>query len=408
MRWRFIDKNNRAEVAEREIVIQKIEAWWEEFAKRADDIAASFSGKCDLDLPAWMDEHLQSIDPNLMWEYGPAIQVKGHRLVITPECDHHLRPLVQSILAKAPDLNGWEFYEHRLVEDIESAQSTVEGRTGCNLGEMKFRASLGRNNRIDLNFGSPSKSRIKDKSAFNAAFVATETLLGEKVLNDWIGVIEVSPIQAPSTLTSLLGLARKPPQWISLDRLYDTVNSLIGSIHDQLPPDPHYKWITEETNWTLWELKPETADDYVEQSDLIVGKSANPAMWTAARNNELFCSDRFSRCHEKFCYVKIDGSDGFDESEFADKSEVEDALDEALKPQKLGCQVGGGTGLRYSYIDLALTDVNQGIEAIKQRLRSGKVPKRSWILFYDSDLAAEWIGIYDDSPPPPMKSFETA
>ncbi len=403
MRWRFIDKNNRAEVAERQIVIERIDAWWREFAESADDIAATFTGKSDLDLPAWIEEHLQSIDANLMWEFGPAIRDAGHRLVVTPETDHHLRPLVQSILERAPDLKGWEFYEHRLVEDIESAQFTVEGRTGCNLSEMKFRASLGEFNLIDLKFGSPSKSRIKDKSAFNAAFVATETLLGEKVLNDWIGVIEVSPIQETSAIKSLLGLARKPPQWISLERLYDTVNSLIGSIHDQLPPVPHYEWITEETNWTLWELKPEPADDYVEQSDLIVGKSANPAMWTTAHRHKLFCSDRFSRYHEIFCYVKIDGSDGFDESEFADKSEVEDALDQVLKPQKLGCQIGGGTGLRYAYIDLALTNAYQGIEAIKRQLRAGKVPNRSWILFYDSDLATEWIGIYDDSPPPPLK-----
>ena len=403
MRWRFIDKDNRTEVAEREMLIRKIEAWWREFEKRADDVAAVFAGKSDLDLPAWMEENLQSIDPNLMWEFGEAIRCKGHRLIITPECDHHLRPFVQSILKQAPDLEGWEFYEHRLVEDIESAQFTVEGRTGCDLSEMKFRASLGEHNRIDLNFGSSSKARIKDQSAFNAAFVATETLLGEKILNDWIGVIDVSPIQGPSTIKSLLGLARKQPAWISLERLHDTVNALIGSIHDQLPPGPHFEWITEDTRWTLWELKPETADDYVEQRDLIVGKSANPAMWTAAHSNPLFCSDRFSRCQETFCYVKVDGMDGFDEAEFADKSEVEDALDEVLKPKKLGCQIGGGTGLRYSYVDLALTDVNRGIEAIKQRLRAGKVPNRSWILFHDSDLAAEWIGIYDDSPPPPLK-----
>ena len=28
MRWRFIDKDNRAEVTEREILIRKIDAWW--------------------------------------------------------------------------------------------------------------------------------------------------------------------------------------------------------------------------------------------------------------------------------------------------------------------------------------------------------------------------------------------
>jgi hypothetical protein len=59
--------------------------------------------------------------------------------------------------------------------------------------------------------------------------------------------------------------------------------------------------------------------------------------------------------------------------------------------------------LRYSYIDLALTDVNKGIQAITQRLRAGKIQKRAWIQFFDSDWAAEWVGVYDDTPPPPME-----
>ena len=105
-------------------------------------------------------------------------------------------------------------------------------------------------------------------------------------------------------------------------------------------------------------------------------------------------------------HVKIDGSDGLDESQFADKGEIEDALDEVLVPARLGCQIGGGTGQRYAYIDLALIDLDRGIQAIRERLRRGSVPKHTWIQFFDADLVAEWIGIYDDTPPPPMDSFD--
>jgi hypothetical protein len=30
------------------------------------------------------------------------------------------------------------------------------------------------------------------------------------------------------------------------------------------------------------------------------------------------------------------------------------------------------------------------------------LPRRSWLLFYDPDLADEWLGIYPDTPAPPM------
>jgi len=403
MRWRFIDANNRPETAERSAICAKIDAWWQEFTSKTDLISALFSQKAKWDLPNWMAEYLQRIHSKLMWEFGPAVRGNGHRLVITPESAHHLRPLVRTILDRAPVLEGWEFYEHRLAEPLDQAQLTVEGRTNVNIAEFKFRAACGEHHRVDLCFTSPSISGPEDQSALNAAFVATETLLGEQVLNDWIGAIEITPAPRAKGLRSLFGLGPKEqPRFLELDRLKETVDSLVGSMREQLPSSPHCDWV-EGAQWTMWELKPQPADDYCEQQDLFVGKSPNPTLWTAAHSAGLFSSERFSRCGETFCYVKLDGSQGLDKEAFADKSEIEDALDVSLKPDKLGCQIGGGTGLRYSYIDLALTDVDKGIQAVRRRLQTGNVPKRSWIQFFDSELAAEWVGVYDDSPPPPME-----
>jgi hypothetical protein len=73
-----------------------------------------------------------------------------------------------------------------------------------------------------------------------------------------------------------------------------------------------------------------------------------------------------------------------------------------LTKTQLGALVGGGTGLRYSYIDLALLDVEAAILLMREALRGGRLPKRSWFLFYDSVLAAEWVGVWDDSPLPPL------
>ena len=404
MRWRFIDPKNQPECAERSEVIAKIDSWWRNFQGKTDQISDLFSQKTQWDLPEWMEQHLQAVDSRLCWEFGPAVRGAGHRLVITPESVHHLRPLVRAILARAPNLAGWEFFEYRLAEDLELAKHSVEGRCGCDIADFKVRASRGELDRIDLNFASPTIDDRNDQSALHAAFVATESLLGEECLDKWIGAIELTPASRGKGLKSLL--RRGEPDlrhFLGLDRLNETVNALIGSIRDQLPPGPHCEWI-EKREWTLWKLQPKKSDDYVGQLDLFVGKSANQPLWTAAHSNGLFFSEQFSRCGETFCYVKIDGTQGgLAEDGLADKCEIEDALDAVLKPEKLGCQIGGGTGLRYSYIDLALTDVDKGIERARQRLQAGNVPNRSWIQFHDSDLAAEWVGIYDDSPPPPLE-----
>jgi hypothetical protein len=99
--------------------------------------------------------------------------------------------------------------------------------------------------------------------------------------------------------------------------------------------------------------------------------------------------------------VKLDGKQGLGDSEFGDKSEIEDAIDAVLGPKSLGCHIGGGTGLRYSYVDVALSKLEEGIEVIRKRLQKGMVPNRAWIQFFDSDLASEWVGVYDDTPAPP-------
>jgi hypothetical protein len=368
----------------------RIDDWWSTFAKNKERIAALFERESNWNLPDWMAAHLGPIHPKLMWEYGPAVKCSGHRLVITPESARHLRPLTSTIIERAPQVSGWEFYGYRLAEELDWARGSVEGRTGATLDDVRVQAVCGKHHRIDLCYYFPALVGENDGQALDAAFVATESLLGEECLDKWIGAIEVDSLRSGS---------RK--KTVELGELRANVDALIGSVCDQLPDRPYYEW-AESTEWTLWRLTPEKATDYPEQLDLFVGTSCNRALWEAAHSGTPFCSQRFSRSQEIFCYVKLDGSEGLDQEKFADKSEIEDALDVVLKPARLGCQIGGGTGLRYSYIDLALTDVERGTKTLRDRLRQGNVPKRSWILFYDADLAGEWVGIYEDSPPPPL------
>jgi hypothetical protein len=39
---------------------------------------------------------------------------------------------------------------------------------------------------------------------------------------------------------------------------------------------------------------------------------------------------------------------------------------------------------------------------VRKALRKLKVPERSWILFFDADLGAEWVGVYPETPEPPI------
>ncbi len=407
MRWLYFDPSDPEEAALHAAVIGKIDTWWNQFASKTDDLCDLFAQRSQWDLPAWMLSTLNPIDAELMWEYGGALSGSGHRLVITPEAATHLRPMVATILERAPKLAGWEFYSYRLPEDVAMAEQMVASRSGGDLSGTLVTAVIGQHNRVDLTYHDARTRRLDDKQAFNNAFVATETLVGEELMDKWVGTISVERLRKTTALDNILGRARRSgPGLLPLDRLKPTVDALIASMQDQLPDKPYYAFqpaldSSDHTQGFVMKLEPRQAGDYPGRLDLFVAVGTNQGLWRARHQDAHFYSERYSRHCERFCYLKLDGSEGLDEEKFSDRASIEDALNEALVPECAGCVIGGGTGLRYSYIDLALANVDSAVPLIQSRLRAGNITRRAWLLFFDATLSHEWIGMYDDGPAPP-------
>ena len=169
----------------------RIGRWWSCFQEKAPALGRLFNAEEEWDLPEWMQRNLQAISPHLMWEFGPAANGAGHRLVITPEYRRDLRPLVARILDRAPGLDGWEFYAYRLPEDFEDALRTVEARAGGDISDVSFALRPTEFNTIDITFYSEGYRTAESLQAGRGdAFAAVEALLGEEVLDRWIGIIE--------------------------------------------------------------------------------------------------------------------------------------------------------------------------------------------------------------------------
>jgi hypothetical protein len=139
MRWRFVDPSQPAEVAAKERMLRNIDGWWAEFARRAPDLEPVFKRELTLDLPAWMQEHLGAVDDRFCWEFGPSLRGQGHRLAITPESNSQLRPLLATLLERAPALADWEFYPYRPRESVAEARRTVETRVGGQYPDLRAR-----------------------------------------------------------------------------------------------------------------------------------------------------------------------------------------------------------------------------------------------------------------------------
>lgn len=395
MRWRYHDPNNPEEAAAHANTIQAIDRWWAEFTAKADDLVALFKNQKRWDLPAWMNTYLSPISPHLMWEFGPALGGTGYRLVITPETHAHLRPLVDTLLALAPDLPPWEFYPWRPPESLDIAVRTVEGRAGGSIANTRASATVGKHNLLELHFHDPATTGPDDRQALKNAFVAAESLLGEQLLDQWIGIVDVQPLPKQGPLRKLLGRGRSAPHLLPLERLKPTVDAMIDSLREQLPREPYYPSLPDRfktQGYALMEFKPARADDYPGFTDLITAIMPDVPLFRALHSGS-FYSARYSRHGETFCYLKLDN----DDLHFRERAEI--AVNDLLVPASAGCSISAGVGIRYSYIDLALADLDHAISILRQA--NLDLPERSWLLFFDAHLATEWIGLFPSTPPPP-------
>lgn len=395
MRWLLADPQIAAERQWQQHIVAATDRWWSAFQANAPTIAKSFSSPGRFDIVQFMNETLAAVDGRLCWEYGPARRPEnqrggGHRLVITPEGEHWLRPVVNYLLSKAPAIPHWEFYAHRPPASVEHVHMTVKGRQGVEFQLAGLEARVGRHRKIDLLYTFPNQNWPEDK-AREVAFQVTETLMGDEVLDSWIGVVDV------------VDPREQGHRWLPLDRGQSMVTSLVQSLQEQLTAQPLFKVAKSEASWSTYQLEmDEDAADYPERSDVIIGSTCDTQLIEAVLSRRVFDSRCHSRHQEFFCYLKIDAID-VDRSERLDhRASLEDPLDAALQAAGVGGTIGGASGARYSYVDLSLTNVNQAIGIMRQVLAQHQAPLRTWLLFFDSQFSREWAGVYAQTPPPPM------
>jgi hypothetical protein len=383
MRWLFPDPHDHEENAARHAVESRIERWWSAFAEHASEVHDSINDDSEFDVSTFMRGSLEQIDQRLGWEL--ATSDDGDLLVITPEHRLQLRPLVDAIIARAPQIAGWEFRHARPAEEPAEALATVEAETDNPLGHCEVSTAVDDMNRVTLKFYLPDA--IDRELAAVQGTIAAEALLGEEEFARWIGRIEVVDREDGTGWEVLAALPGKVSGEIErIDaRLFDT--PLVQNV-DRL-------------QWGLWRLSPPLKDEYPRQQDLIMGSSALESMSACAQLGQKFDSRRYSRVGETFCFLKFDGEGRKIAARMEERKQVEKAVNEALVAAGLGVVVGTGTGKKYSYLDLALTDLKQAIPVIIEQMRSAQVATRSWLLFHDAHLADEWVAIHEDTPPPP-------
>jgi hypothetical protein len=275
------------------------------------------------------------------------------------------------------------------------ALADVRARGTKDLAGARVRIGFSRGHLLEIVVFSHAVSSAADEAALDAANMLVPRIVGEQVFDEWVGSIDVAPLGRGGSLRVVSDAAPGPDAALPLTELKASVDAAIRSVDAQLPDAPYHTFC-ERAEWTLLEMTPKAEADYGAQDDLAFLSTMLPECMKSFLQGAPFSSRRFSRWNEQFAYVKIDVAEKSMEQRHELRIEYEDRLNALLVPGRVGCVVGAGLGVRYLYLELALERFDEGVRAVQGKLARLGVGPRAWILFCDSALRQEWVGIGDD------------
>lgn len=295
---------------------------------------------------------------------------------------------------------------HRALSILSSARfaaplssgpafARIRQQSGLDFSSARARAGFARGHLLDVVVYLPGSNGTAREH--EAAEELVRLLLGEELFERWVGNVLATPTVRGGLLT-VLNENAEDRSALPIEMLLDSVRAAIAGLKLGLPA-PAFERGAETDDWFAFELSPEPAADYAAQDDLVFCSTRTPELKKCFLRGEPFFSGRFTTSGALFTYLKYDSAERAPEARLAERAKVEKLIEQTLRPEH-GAVVGVGLGVRYGYIDLALTDPDCVRQVLLPELRALGISRRSWLLFCDSELRSEYLPVYSDSPAP--------
>ena len=120
MAWKYVRASDVEGQRQRQATLDRMTVWWTAFVHKLPEFGAEREAQPDgqgvfprvvavsESLRTWMDEQIGLVDPRLRWELTED-DAGEHLLAITCGEHLHLRPVVQSLVLRAPPIPRWKF-----------------------------------------------------------------------------------------------------------------------------------------------------------------------------------------------------------------------------------------------------------------------------------------------------------
>jgi len=346
---------------------------------------------------------MEQIDPRLA--FAVRHDVHGVACAELTALEAGAWPLAELLLAQAPSALGCALALGRMAVPLVDALAEVKESHALELDGATLRAGFGRGHLLELTLGIPGGSGSENEQ--NAAENLVRALLGDRVFETWIGAVHATPAPRRSSLRVLD--INAPRTTLQLHELFDTVAAAVRGVLQGLPE--HARAETDfvepstgkvggvghdpRADWTLLETEPLDDAPGLRKNDLVLASTCTPELLRCYLDGSPCASRRFSRAGETYVFVSYEDDARTMQTRVARRAALEAALCEAVAG--VGAVTGVGFGVRTTYVDFALCNLETGLTRLVAKLKAHGAPARTFIQFFDSELADEWLSIWPDS-----------
>lgn len=385
MRIRFFQPSSETETARFIELEAKICDFWTHFREHQHRSPVEWLNGLRLELAA--------MAPGLGLEVE-----QERRLYVVPLDGPELLPLADKVVAAAERTLGWTIATQRPGVPLESALARVMSATRFDLKAARLKIGIERGHALSVVVGHHLFQGAGDELGGRAAELLVATVLGDALFERWISSVDVVPAPRPTPLKLVGQQDASLP--LPLEELSETISTAVSRITDTLP-EHQLNEFCDRADWVLFEMSELNASESdFPVPDLRVATTMCPEMLKSFLSGMPFASERFSRHGERFVYIELDTRGQSQSVSLEQRTALEEALDYALVPGRLGCVVGAGVGETRMYVFLALSALEPALRLIIRHLQGQRVNQRTWIRFCDDEWRHEWIPAYNDSPPP--------
>lgn len=344
--------------------IRRFWAWFQEVGPSY--YATIEEGKCG-SLTEPTSKKVDEMFTGFAWVYGPGNGGKGHSFTLSGEGDEHRQLLAIHWLSQAPAIEGWSFHASRQPGPVKGHAIDIHG-VRIDPKEIWVTPSIDEEEEsIDLTIWHPLWPQIEKRQQWSIVFLFLDEALGEYGSKWWIGEVRLENDR----------LADSFP----LEELPEFVDAIVEREGwKKYPPGESY---------AMFKIPP--ADKTFPRSDLVTLTTAVPQLFHDHREAEGKMEDPLENTGADYVYVSFSRDLLPAGKEVDTRYELEEALDNALKPHASGRCIGGGLGRERAYVDLLIFDGQRSLDLIVEVLKARNLPKGTTIEFFAKEKAKNRI-----------------